>query len=34
LVEGGGNGLLRIAAKYADYVNIALPFGKAGRISI
>jgi len=31
LVGGGGNGPLRIAANYADYVNIAPPFGKAGQ---
>jgi probable F420-dependent oxidoreductase len=34
LLGGSGNGLLRIAAKYADYVNIAPPVGKRGRISI
>jgi probable F420-dependent oxidoreductase len=34
LLGGSGNGLLRIAAKYADYINIAPPVGKRGRISI
>ncbi|MBV8137182.1 MAG: LLM class flavin-dependent oxidoreductase [Deltaproteobacteria bacterium] len=34
LLGGSGNGLLRIAAKYADYVNIAPPVGKRGRLSI
>jgi alkanesulfonate monooxygenase SsuD/methylene tetrahydromethanopterin reductase-like flavin-dependent oxidoreductase (luciferase family) len=33
LLGGGGNGLLRLAAKYADYLNIIPPAGKLGRIS-
>ena len=34
IVGGGGKGLLRLAAKYADYVNIIPDAGKAGHISI
>ncbi len=34
VVGGGGNGLLRIAAKYADYVNLIPDAGKAGKISL
>jgi len=33
LLGGSGNGLLRIAAKYADYVNLIPPAGKAGKFS-
>jgi probable F420-dependent oxidoreductase len=33
LLGGGGKGILRIAAKYADYVNIIPPVGKLGRMS-
>jgi alkanesulfonate monooxygenase SsuD/methylene tetrahydromethanopterin reductase-like flavin-dependent oxidoreductase (luciferase family) len=33
LLGGGGKGLLRIAAKHADYVNILPPVGKLGRMS-
>ena len=33
LLGGGGNGLLRLAAKHADYLNIISPVGKLGRIS-
>lgn len=33
LVGGSGKGLLRIAAKYADYVNIIPDAGKVGKIS-
>jgi probable F420-dependent oxidoreductase len=33
LLGGGGNGLLRLAAKYADYLNIISPVGKLGRMS-
>jgi probable F420-dependent oxidoreductase len=33
LIGGGGNGLLRVAAKYADYLNIISPVGKLGRMS-
>jgi probable F420-dependent oxidoreductase len=34
VVGGGGKGLLRIAAKHADYVNIIPDAGKPGKISI
>ena len=34
IVGGGGKGLLRIAAKYADYVNIIPDAGKGGKVSI
>ena len=34
IVGGGGKGLLRIAAKYADYVNIVPDAGKGGKVSI
>jgi probable F420-dependent oxidoreductase len=34
IVGGGGKGLLRIAAKHADYVNIIPDAGKPGKISI
>ncbi|HUO04287.1 MAG TPA: TIGR03621 family F420-dependent LLM class oxidoreductase [Candidatus Binataceae bacterium] len=34
IVGGGGNGLLRVAAKHADYVNLIPPTGKKGRISM
>ena len=34
IVGGGGKGLLRIAAKYADYVNIVPDAGKRGHISL
>ncbi|MGA7869326.1 MAG: LLM class flavin-dependent oxidoreductase [Candidatus Binatus sp.] len=34
IVGGGGKGLLRIAAKYADYVNIIPDAGKRGHISM
>jgi probable F420-dependent oxidoreductase len=34
LIGGGGKGLLRIAAKYADYVNIIPPAGKLGKFSV
>jgi len=33
LLGGGGNGLLRLAAKYADYLNIIPPVGKLGKMS-
>jgi probable F420-dependent oxidoreductase len=33
LLGGGGKGLLRLAAKYADYLNIMPPLGKQGKIS-
>jgi alkanesulfonate monooxygenase SsuD/methylene tetrahydromethanopterin reductase-like flavin-dependent oxidoreductase (luciferase family) len=33
LLGGGGNGLLRLAAKHADYLNIISPVGKVGRMS-
>ena len=33
LLGGGGNGLLRLAAKYADYLNIIPPVGRLGRMS-
>jgi len=33
LLGGGGNGLLRLAAKHADYLNIISPVGKLGRMS-
>lgn len=33
LLGGSGNGLLRIAAKYADYVNLISPAGKTGKFS-
>jgi probable F420-dependent oxidoreductase len=34
IVGGGGKGLLRIGAKYADYVNLIPDAGKAGKISL
>ncbi|MGH7897805.1 MAG: LLM class flavin-dependent oxidoreductase [Candidatus Binatia bacterium] len=34
LIGGGGKGLLRVAAKHADVVNIIADVGKAGRIEI
>jgi len=34
IVGGGGKGLLRLAAKYADYVNIIPDAGKGGYISL
>jgi probable F420-dependent oxidoreductase len=34
IVGGGGKGLLRIAAKHADYLNIIPGAGKAGHISL
>ena len=34
IVGGGGKGLLRVAAKHADYLNIIPDAGKAGRISL
>jgi probable F420-dependent oxidoreductase len=34
IVGGGGKGLLRIAAKYADYVNVIPDAGKRGYISM
>jgi probable F420-dependent oxidoreductase len=34
IVGGGGKGLLRIAAKHADYVNLIPDAGKAGKVSI
>jgi len=34
IVGGGGKGLLRIAAKHADYVNIIPDAGKQGHISL
>jgi probable F420-dependent oxidoreductase len=34
LLGGNGNGLLRIAAKHGDYVNIIPNVGKAGRFSL
>ena len=34
IVGGGGKGLLRIAAKYADYINIIPDAGKRGHISM
>jgi alkanesulfonate monooxygenase SsuD/methylene tetrahydromethanopterin reductase-like flavin-dependent oxidoreductase (luciferase family) len=34
IVGGGGKGLLRLAAKYADYVNIIPDAGKRGHISM
>jgi probable F420-dependent oxidoreductase len=34
VVGGGGKGLLRIAAKYADYVNLIPDAGKRGKISL
>jgi alkanesulfonate monooxygenase SsuD/methylene tetrahydromethanopterin reductase-like flavin-dependent oxidoreductase (luciferase family) len=34
IVGGGGKGLLRIAAKYADYVNLIPDAGKRGKISL
>jgi probable F420-dependent oxidoreductase len=33
LLGGAGNGLLRLAAKYANYLNIIPPVGKLGRMS-
>jgi probable F420-dependent oxidoreductase len=34
VIGGGGKGLLRIAAKYADYVNLIPDAGKRGKISL
>ena len=34
IVGGGGKGLLRIAAKHADFVNLIPDAGKAGQISL
>ncbi|MGD0117515.1 MAG: LLM class flavin-dependent oxidoreductase [Candidatus Binatus sp.] len=34
LLGGGGNGLLRIAAKHAEYVNIIPDAGKVGKFSV
>jgi probable F420-dependent oxidoreductase len=34
IVGGSGKGLLRIAAKHADYINIILDAGKVGHISL
>jgi probable F420-dependent oxidoreductase len=34
IVGGGGKGLLRIGAKYADYVNIIQDAGKPGKIAL
>jgi probable F420-dependent oxidoreductase len=34
IIGGGGKGLLRIAARHADYVNIIPDSGKPGKISI
>src|ERR1700730_14022245 len=34
IVGGGGKGLLRVAAKHADYINIIPDAGKAGHISV
>ena len=34
IVGGGGKGLLRIAAKHADYVNIIPGAGKRGHVSM
>ncbi len=34
ILGGGGKGLLRIAAKYADYINIIPEAGKRGHISM
>ncbi len=34
VVGGGGKGLLRIAAKHADYINIIPDAGKPGKISV
>ena len=34
IIGGGGKGLLRVAAKHADFVNIAPDSGKRGHISI
>jgi len=34
IVGGGGKGLLRIAAKYADYINVIPEAGKQGHISM
>jgi probable F420-dependent oxidoreductase len=34
ILGGGGKGLLRIAAKYADYINIIPDAGKRGHISM
>src|SRR5258708_7718399 len=34
ILGGGGKGLLRIAAKYADYINIIPEAGKRGHISL
>ncbi len=34
IIGGGGKGLLRIAAKHADYVNIIPDAGKPGKVSL
>ena len=34
IVGGGGKGLLRLAAKHADYINIIPDAGKPGKISV
>ena len=34
IIGGGGKGLLRIAAKYADYVNLIPDSGKPGKVSL
>jgi probable F420-dependent oxidoreductase len=34
ILGGGGKGLLRIAAKYADYINVVPEAGKRGHISL
>jgi len=34
ILGGGGKGLLRIAAKYADYINVIPEAGKRGHISL
>ena len=34
ILGGGGKGLLRIAAKYADYINVVPEAGKRGHISM
>jgi len=34
IIGGGGKGLLRLAAKYGDYVNIVPDSGKPGKVSL
>jgi alkanesulfonate monooxygenase SsuD/methylene tetrahydromethanopterin reductase-like flavin-dependent oxidoreductase (luciferase family) len=34
IVGGGGKGLLRIAAKYTDYINLIPDSGKSGKVSL